>query len=313
MKKLLLSSAVCAVFVFAACDLEKTSNQLQANKVMVAYVLSTPPVTIEPLALAGFDASFFYDVDGGIPAWDGGSFDGGSGAAIGFTADGGRGLTLDGQTGALVFFGNRKDQSLSSPPDGVPGANVTVTPSGGAVTTLKELGSGNYQKTSQDDANFKYQPGATYTFAATLNNERFAGTVEDAPPLENISEFHPPKGYIELAAGSAFTFTRPDPPAEQSRNLGFINVFPIESNGQKGDPTYSNVPKTPLDFLKLIAAPAEWRGSPVTIPGTAFPQSQKTYLVVFQSVKHGGPETDNLFSGSALLAGTAEFAIIKTQ
>lgn len=313
MKKLLLSAAVVAVAFIAACDLEKTSNQLQANRVMVATVLSTPPVSIDPLALAGFDASFFYDVDGGLPAWDGGSFDGGSGATIGFTADGGRALTIEGQTAAFVFFGTRKDQSLSTPPDGIAGATVTVTPNDGPVTTLKEKGGGNYERTSQDDPGFKYQSGAKYTFAATLNGERFAGNVEKAPPLENISEFHPSKGYIEQAAGSAFVFTRPEPPANESRNLGFVTVFPIESNGQKGDPTYTNIPKTPLDFLKLIAAPAEWRGSPVTIPGSAFPQSKKTYIIIFQSVKHGGPETDNLFTGSALLAGTAEVGIVKTQ
>lgn len=308
MKKLLLSSAVAAaVFVFVACDLEKTSNQLQANKVMVATVLSTPPVTISPLALAGVDANFFpADFDGGVPPNDGG-FDGGGF----FFGDGG--LTIPGQTGAIVFFGMRQNQSLDAPPDGLTGAAVTVTPDAGPVTTLNEDGAGSYSRTSQSDSNFKYISGADYTFTATYKGETFTGKVEKAPPLENISEFHPPRGYIEMAAGSAFTFARPEAPTNESRNLGFVQVFPIKEDGTKGDPTYTNIPKTPLDFLKLIAAPAEWRGSPVTIPGTAFPQSKRTYIIVFQSVKSGGPESDNLFTGSALLAGTAEIGIVKTQ
>ena len=85
--------------------------------------------------------------------------------------------------------------------------------------------------------------------------------------------------------GSAFIFTRPEPPADETRNLGFIQVFPLKENGEKGEPTYTNIPKAPLDFLKLIAAPSEWRGSPVTIPGSAFPQPKHTYIIVFQSVK----------------------------
>ena len=35
------------------------------------------------------------------------------------------------------------------------------------LTTLKEEGGGNYQRTSQDDANFKYESGKDYLFTAT--------------------------------------------------------------------------------------------------------------------------------------------------
>ena len=314
MKKLLLSVAFAsALAVPLACDLEKTSNQLQANKVMVATILSTPSFDIQPAALAGIDANFFPEWDGGTffptdSGFDGGGFDAGNG----FRFDGGA-LTIPGQTATFIFFGARKSQSLDSPPDGISGAQVSVQPSGGAVTNLKEEGAGNYQKTSADDSAFSYVPGADYLFNVTSAGEKFVGKVEKAPALERISEFHPAKGYIEHTAGSSFTFVRPEPPAEETRNLGFIFVYPIKEDGQKGEQTYTNIPKTPLDFLELIAAPSEWRGSPVTIPGTAFPQSKRTYIIVFQSVKTGGPESDNLFTGSALLAGTAEIGIVKTQ
>ena len=44
-----------------------------------------------------------------------------------------------------------------------------------------------------------------------------------------------------------------------------------------------------------------------------FPDPDMNYIVVFQSAKLGGPKSDNLFSGSAILAGTADVAIIKTR
>ncbi|MFL5318587.1 MAG: hypothetical protein ACJ790_02955 [Myxococcaceae bacterium] len=302
MKKLIGLCAVAALAVAPlACDLEKTANQAQANKVMVATILSTPPVDIQPEALAGFDGSFDFG--------DAGSFDGGILPTIG---DGGV-VTIPGQTAAFVFFGSRKSQSLDTPPDGIAGGQASVTPTGGAVTNLADKGAGNYERTSQDDKNFKYESGADYAFTVVSQGETFTGKVEKAPALERIPEFHPPKGYVELSAGTSFTFTRPEPPANESRNLGFITVYPISNNGEKGDPTYNNIPKTPLDFLKLIAAPSEWRGSPVTIPATAFPEPKKTYVVVFQAVKTGGPDSANLFTGSAILAGTAEIAIVKTK
>lgn len=308
MKKLLLCcSAVAFSFALVACDLEKTSNQLQANNVMVATVLSTPSVTISPLALAGVDANFFPDFDGGTFEFDGGT-DGGEGS---FFGDGG--LTLPGQTAAVVFFGLRKTQSLDSPPEGITGANVTVTPTDGGVTTLEEDGAGSYSRTSAGDGQFQYVSGADYTITATSRGEAYVGKIERVPPLENITEFHPPKGYIEMAAGSAFTFNRPAAPEGETRPLGFVSVFPVSEDGQKGSETYTNHPKEPLDFLRLIAAPAPWRGSPVTIPGSAFPERGRTYVIMFHAVKTGGPESDNLFTGSALLAGTAEVGVVKTQ
>lgn len=301
MKRLIGFLAVASLAVAPlACDLEKTANQAQANKVMVATILSTPPVDIQPAALAGFDASFDFD---------GGSWDGGEMPTIG---DGGV-ITLPGQTAAFVFFGSRQSQSLDTAPDGIAGATASVLPRGGATTNLKEEGGGNYSRNSFDDKAFAYQSGADYEFNVSYQGETYQGLVEKAPALEKIPEFHPAKGYIELAAGSSFSFTRPEPPAGETRNLGFITVYPVESNGQKGDPTYNNIPKTPLDFLKLVAAPSDWRGSPVTIPGSAFPQPKKTYVIVFQAVKTGGPESQNLFTGSAILAGTAEIGIVKTQ
>jgi hypothetical protein len=116
-----------------------------------------------------------------------------------------------------------------------------------------------------------------------------------------------------MAANTELAFDRADPPSGQERTLGFVTVVPVSDSGQQGEPTYTNAPKTPLEFLKLVALPVDWKVKRVVIPGSAFPMSKQTYLVIFQSVRTGGPETENLFLGSALLAGTADIGVVRTQ
>lgn len=294
MRKIALLALALSWLPFA-CDLQKTGNQLTASKVMVATLLATPPVELSPTALVG-DGGF----DAGFPADSGVSFDGGS-------------VTLPSTTVAFLFFGSRSNQSLDTPPQPVANATAATQPAGGAQIALNNDGNGNYSKNSVQDPSFAYASGKTYSFTATLGGESFVGEVENAPALERIPEFHPPKGYLESPANRSFTFTRPDPPAGQARNLGFVNVFPIDQNGERGQPTYTNVPSTPLGLLKLVAAPSEWKQTSVTVPATAFPQAGKTYAVVFQAVKMGGPKSENLFTGSAILAGTADVAVVRTQ
>src|SRR5688572_21923689 len=99
MKKLVLSVATVALAATVACDLGKTSNQIQAKKVMVATILATPEVDIDPIAMAGWDGGGF----------DAGTFDGG------ITFDGGT-LHIPPQTVAFVWFGTRVGESLDTPP-----------------------------------------------------------------------------------------------------------------------------------------------------------------------------------------------------
>lgn len=285
--------ALAALLGFgAACDFQKTSNQLQAEDMMVATVLGTPPVDLSAAVLAGLDA--------GLPA------------DAGFTADAGT-VTVPPQTVAFVFFGQRTDTTLSQPPTPITDATVSLSQQGGSQFSLAGDGQGNYTKTSAEDPNLQYQSGATYDFTSVEQGSTYVGEVQDAPQVEQIAEFHPAQGYISLPAGSSFTFTRPPPPAGEARNIGFVTVFPVDNNGNRGNPTFTNVPQTPLGFLQLIAAPSQWKQDTVTIDGSAFPQSQQNYAIVFQSVKNGGPQSDNLFTGSAILAGTADVGVVRTQ
>ncbi|QSQ28235.1 hypothetical protein JY651_23795 [Pyxidicoccus parkwayensis] len=269
-----------------ACDLEKTGNQLAADHVMVGTLLATPQVDISASAMAGYDAGTF-------------------------GPDGGDVISLPAQTAAVVFLGTRSGEN--SQPSGVAGASVTVQPTGGQATSLTEDGAGSYSRTSVGEEDFKYQSGATYQFIASQGGTRFVGEVENAPVKETIAAFHPPEGFVRIDSKTELAFDRAAVPAGQDRTLGFVTVVPLSADGSQGKPTYTNVPQTPVQFLQLVGLPGPYRETRVAIPGTAFPDANKTYLVIFQAVRLGGAESDNLFIGSALLAGTAEVGVIRTR
>lgn len=288
MKRLLLFSSAAAICCLAplACDLGKTVNQISAETVMVGTLLSTPDVDISPEAVAGLDGGF--QTDGGQSSF-----------------------TIPGQTAAIVFLGTRDGENAT--PEGLTGATVALQINSTQKVPLTSDGAGSYSRSSNSDATLTYQNGATYEFIAERNGEKFVGQVKDAPTRENIPELHPAEGVKRMAANTELAFDRADPPSGQERTLGFVTVVPVSDSGQQGEPTYTNVPTTPLEFLKLVALPVDWKVKRVVIPGSAFPMSKQTYLVIFQSVRTGGPESENLFLGSALLAGTADIGVVRTQ
>ncbi len=299
MRKLITSLATTAVLAapLSACDLEKTGNQLQADKVMVATILSTPPIELSALGLAGLDAGM---LDPGLDA--------------GVLIDGDAGVvTVPPQTAAFVFFGEREVRSLDTEPKPVAGATVSIRAEAAQPVMLEEGEAGTYAISSAENEKLEYASGANYLFEVKHGGQTYVGRVDQVPQLEQIAAFHPDKGYVEHPASTAFTFTRPPAPANQERNLAFISVVPVGDDGERGQPTWTNIPKKPLEFLKLVAVPSKWKESSVTIPGSAFPQKDQTYLVTLQAVKLGGPDSDNLFTGSALLAGTAEIGIFRTK
>ncbi|MGZ3461469.1 MAG: hypothetical protein ACXU86_23505 [Archangium sp.] len=292
MKRLLLSAATAALLLSPlACDLGKTGNQLLAEKVMVGTLFSTPDVNVSMAAMAGADAGTL--PDGGIPEDER--------------------ITVPGQTAAFVFFGTRNDGQGTPAP--IANATVRLEVQNGSTLNLENKGAGTYSYTSDfaGDGGVKYQSGATYRFVAVADGNSHVGLVEDAPALERIEALHPSTGYVKLAANQGLTLQRPPVAAGKERTLGFVTVFPLSSSGEKGQPTYTNMPKEPLDFLQLVAAPVEWKQASIAIPGSAFPQANSNYLVTFQTVKTGGPESDNLFIGSALLVGTGDVGMVHTQ
>lgn len=296
-RPLLLAASLAALA--AACDLQKTANQAQAKTVVIATMLATPPVDIKFDTLAQLDAGL---PDSGFPQ--------DAGVLVGDA-----GITVPPQNLVALFLGQRNGTGVNLSADLAPtpttGAQVRLTQRGGASWTLAETGSGNYFV--DGDAGFTYVTGASYDFVITSGGTTYAASLENAPPSERIAAFHPAPSYTEQAAGAAFVFARPDPPAGQERNLGFISVFAVNSQGQKGDVTWTNIPKTPLDFLRLVVAPTEWKQTTVTIPGTAFPNPGTWYVIMMQSAKLGRPASDNLFLASGIMAGTADFGVVRTR
>jgi hypothetical protein len=282
MRKILIPSALAALLA-AACGLDNTINQLQSHTEMVGTLLAVPPVSFNPTSF----------IDGGVP------IDGGT-------------VTIPGGTGAVVYLGTITSLTLSTPPTPITDAQVNLTANGGSPISLPGDAGGTYSQTSVQNSQLQYQSGATYDFNATEGGNTYVGEVSQAPQVESIPAFHPPQGYISAPANQAFTFNRPAP-ASGGYNVGFVSVFPVDNSGNQGSLTYTNAPQTPLDFLKLVAAPGQWEQPSVTVPGTAFPNSQTTYAIVFESVKNGGPKSNNLFTGSALLAGSADVGILRTQ
>ena len=340
MRRSALPLSAAVLFALAAsCDVPRTLSQVQARHVLVGTLLHTPEVQVDALTvLAELDAGEWladagielledgglsfdggYDLDGGWPLdadggwpeeWDGGipGLDGG----ITLTPDGK--ITFPAITLAAVQLATRSGTGLdSSSVSPVTDAAVLLQPEGGVTASLTPDGKGNYQLSSVEEPEFTYQENTRYRVVAEVGGDRFLARVDRSPAIERIPEFHPDGGTLSLPAGQPFTFTRPEPPQDEQRNFGLVTVFPVTSNGRRGNPTYTTAPTRPADVLSLVASPAQWRTTRVTVPGTAFPEPNTTYVVLFQSMRLGGAESSNLFAGSVLLVGTADVAVVRTS
>ncbi|MFY0530405.1 hypothetical protein ACN28I_46950 [Archangium gephyra] len=286
MKRILLSAAATALLLTPlACNFD----QLLAEKVMVGTLLSTPDVDVSLYAMAGGDAGTL--PDGGVPEEER--------------------LTIPGQTAAFVFFATRNGEQGT--PEPVADATVRIEVQNGSPIALDNKGVGTYSATSAfgDETGVKYQNGATYNFVAVHDGNSHVGQVKDAPALERIAALHPAGGYVRHIANQGLTLTRPANGGKE-RTLGFVTVVPVDTNGEKGQPTYTNIPKEPLDFLQLVTSTGEWQRESLPIPGSAFPQKDSNYLVIFQTAQLGGPQSDNLFAGSTILVGTADLGLVHT-
>jgi hypothetical protein len=230
--------------------------------------------------------------------------------ALTFTPPAGTGFTLQSKTQTTVFFGERARETYDEPPMPIEGATVTLSRNGTSPVTLDESGDGVYATDSGQDSTLQYVAGATYGFTLISEGQTYTAEIADAPPPENVGGLD--ESPVRLAAGSALTLTRPAPVEGQERALGFVSVYPISESGARGGPTYTNLPDTPLRFLQFVALPSEWKQTEVIIPGTAFPEANRLYLVVFQAGKIGEATSDNLMSLSALLAGTADLGVVQT-
>ncbi len=288
-----------ALSMWFGCGLDKTAKQATAKAVVAATILSVPSIQVSASALAGAVPGL-NGPDGGL------AFDGGR-PLDNALAD--AGLTLPAQSSLTVYFGQRQGDVFSTTPVGVTGAEVSVAQVPGSSVLLSETGQGNYTLVG---TTFRYQDNATYEVRVVSQAVNYVARVDEVPALERIEAFHPPSGFVSLASNAAFSFSRPAPTAGKKRTPAFVTVFAVEG-GNKGATTYTTIPSKPVDLLKLVVSPDAFATAEVTVPGSAFPEAGRNYIVMLQSAKLGGPQSDNLFTASTVIAGTADVAIIKTR
>ncbi|MBI5547129.1 MAG: hypothetical protein HY901_24880 [Deltaproteobacteria bacterium] len=256
----------------------------QSDKVLAATVLATPAYDFSALVP---DASFPFDSGVPLPS-----------------VDAGFATTLPSQTVAQVFFGQRNEDPTKQPA-GLAGASVKLAING-KVFDLKDQSSGSYGLTTVEDPNLVFVPGVPYAVTVVQGGETFTATVQ-GPAEDHIEQFRVQAGRpLDHGAGQELQLTR-----SNTENIAFTTVFPLTSSGQ-GEPTYTNMPSTPLDLLDLIANDAPWKQKIITIPGTAFPQGATYYVVTIAAVKKGST-SNNLFTTSAFLAGKADMGLVKTR
>jgi hypothetical protein len=278
-----LAVAVIAVFSLQACGLFES---VQSSKVLAGSVLSTPEYDLTPTLYSSLG-------DGGLPVFDGS------------VPDGGLAPKVPPQVVAQVFFGERNTADLSKPPNGLSGATITLGYAGKSVA-LTDQGSGNYGITSLENKDFTYVPNTEYKLTIVHQGVTYEGAVT-APAEEKIAQFHVTPGKpLDIDANADLQLTR-----TSVDNIGFTTVVPVDSTG-KGEPTYTDAPTKPLDLLDLVANDSKWKQKQITIKGTAFPKPNSFYVINVTAVARG-TTSNNLFTTSALLAGTADIGMVKTR
>jgi len=266
----------CLALVVSACELVESAT---ADRVLAGTVMATPEYDFNGTAFG----------DAGYTAPDGGSLL----------------PPVPSQTVAQIFFGSRDPKDLTKPPTGVSGAKVSLSV-GGKSYSLTDKGSGNYMLTTIENKEFVYQPGAEYKLTITNGGNTYTASVT-APQEERVQQFHATPGIpLDHTANQQLQV-----PRERVDNIAFTTVVPMSQAG-KGDPTYTDFPSKPLDLLDLVANDSKWKQKTITMPGTAFPQTGAVYLVNVAAVEKGDT-SENLFTTSVFLVGSADLGLVKTQ
>ncbi len=220
---------------------------------------------------------------------------------------------------ATIFFGNRPSVTTLQP-DPVNGATVTITDTANLSTTAAPVDAGIYV-VSSIGGGLTYDPGATYTFTLVDSNHTTYTATGTAPTQEAVSQLQttftddggvPLPVFTQIAANTAFTLTRSAAQVNGQLDIAFVTVFSIQGQTLSPTFTWTNAPQQPVDFLNLITNDSSWRQPSVTIPAAAFPTAG-LYLVALTAVSKGQPTSTDLFTGSAVLLGTATVGVLDAR
>jgi hypothetical protein len=239
--------------------------------------------------------------------------------------------TVPGAVTAQVFFGEIPGGvGGSGDVQPITGATVTLEfTSGGAQTIpLAEVGGGEYQTTSVDDASLVYTAGVEYTFKVVHAGETYTGKVT-APQK---AEAYPSSGATPPAPGAAPLPTPPTPFSVAASALSpsypvcrtttdpaVVSVLRVTTSGSVGSPCFApESPTTPAGALALLFQRSQYTAACIDVPSTCFPSASDNttagYVVgltaLADSVGTSGGLSSNLFLSSGVFAGTMDAAVM---
>jgi hypothetical protein len=220
-------------------------------------------------------------------------------------------------TFASVFFGNRPTETTVQP-DPVPGATVAIADDAGLSTVATATAQAGFYAATSLDGGLRYDSSAEYDFTITDDAGVVYTAAGSAAPQEQVAQLQtqfvddggfPAPVFAIASVGSPFTLTRSAQEVNGQLDVAFTAVFGLTNGAPSANPTWTNAPEQPSDFLQLIVNDAQWRAATVTIPGSAFP-SPGFYLVTLTAVREGSATSDDLFSGSAVLLGSSVAGVL---
>lgn len=220
--------------------------------------------------------------------------------------------------GTSVFFGNRPTETTPEPVP-VDGAKVTVSDAEGLSVSAPEQGTdaGLYVVRSIGGG-LRYDQNALYTFNIVDNMGTTYTAQGTAPAREHVAQLEanftddggvPLPVFAQAPVSQPFTLSRSAQPTNGQLDVAFVAVFSIQSGTPSAQPTWTNAPQTPVEFLTLITNDAQWRTTSVQIPGSAFPTAG-FYVVSLTAVNRGSATSNDLFLGSAILLGTGTAGVV---
>ena len=210
---------------------------------------------------------------------------------------------------ATAWVGERESATSTEVPRAINDATVAVTFAGNRVSLPAQSEAGLYRQSDTDDPALIYVAGGSYTFRATLSEDRsveYGGTLDTAPNMLSPAaviltpEPAPIAGRPGVGAhprGAALTLSWP----EGFGRYTYVSVF-------RADPTapdtpvlvFETRPESTEDVLELVlgTAPRE-----LEIPGETFAE-EGLYAVILVAMNRGTDLLPNTFLGSPVLVGS---------
>lgn len=217
--------------------------------------------------------------------------------------------TIDDATAQVIFH--------HVPVAGAPASDVEQD----RVLKLAAKGSGNYQLTSRDDAQFTFEQTPYTLVLRTADGEDFGarmspGQAADMAEFQNTQCTAPSvtDRCRNLALGSGMTLTRTDTPAAgASRPPAFVIVLKVDPQNPNAEPvvTYKTVPADAVALLKYVLSDESYRWATADVPSSAFP-SAGVYIVTLLTATQG-KVSNNAFLGSVAIAAAGAAGVVQVK